>query len=552
MKHLLLAQLMLVTSLSAAETIRQATEARLWLRVPALQPALQDVQLSSGKVSTADWEKEAAVRERLTDITFPIHWWSWSETTVRFTPVYDGMLELVLNGPWAADTQGAVFRQEVLWDDISAEGANIKNGGFETAINGQPEAWVSPWASYPGANVWPLKEASTLNGKGVGASWNNRPLCQTVEVKSGCPVTLVLHAKAATPPDFSAPRRLGADTPAHHAAALLKRGMNLGCGWEAPRDASWRVCYTPKDIDHMADEGFDHVRVPVAFHNYLNQGPEGLELSPGLLAELEPVLHRALDRKLCVLLDWHNFNEFTTAPAEQLVLFTGGWESIARHFRSWPPGLFLELLNEPYNALTTEALAPIYRKTISVIHAIDPTRIVVVSPGSWGNIKELDDLRLPESDNRIIVTVHCYEPFPFTHQGAAWVGYQDLKGIHYPGPPESPYQLPPSLADNAGLRSFITGYNTQPIENNPSSPRPIRELLDTAAAWALYFGRPVHLGEFGGHEVGDAASRARYLRDVRILSEQRHIPWTMWEWKANFGYWDSKANRPRFRASLFE
>lgn len=244
MKNALVAQFVLMTSLAVGETIRMPSEARFWLRVPASQPSLKDVRLSNGKVSSAVWEKDAAVRERLMDIIFPIHWWSWSETTVSFTPGYDGTLDLVLNGPWAADPQGAVFRQEVLWDEISTQGTELKNGGFETMTDGHPTAWESPWGAYPDPDTWPIKGAQALKGNGVAASWNNRPLQQSIHVRSGCPVTIVLHAKSAPPPDFVSPRRLGTDTPAHQAAATLKRGMNLGCGWEAPRDATWRVHFT--------------------------------------------------------------------------------------------------------------------------------------------------------------------------------------------------------------------------------------------------------------------------------------------------------------------
>ncbi len=74
----------------------------------------------------------------------------------------------------------------------------------------------------------------------------------------------------------------------------------------------------------------------------------------------------------------------------------------------------------------------------------------------------------------------------------------------------------------------------------------------TARAWSLQFGRPVHLGEFGCHNTGDPASRARYLHDVRTLAEERHIPWTLWEWKSGFGYWDPQTHKPRLRVSLFE
>jgi endoglucanase len=391
-----------------------------------------------------------------------------------------------------------------------------------------------------------------MAGKSVAATWCKRPLVQTLQVKAGRNVTLTLHAKAATPPDFIAPKRLGGDTPAHRALARLKRGVNLGNGWESPPNQSWGVHFTTEDIDRIAAEGFDHIRVPVAWHFRLKPKDGGYEIDPAFLAEIEPVLRRALDKKLHVLLDWHHFHDFTNAPAGNLDRFIGGWEAIARHFQSWPPGLFFELLNEPCDALTTEAANPIYQKAIAAIRRIDPARIIVVSPGNWGIVGELDKLRLPDSDERIVVTIHCYEPFHFTHQGAGWVGFQNLKGITYPGPPRSPLQVPDSLRENSGVRAFVERYNTLPAERNPCTSRTVRELLDTARSWSRYFGRPVHLGEFGSHNVGDLESRLRYLRDVRTLAEARGIPWTLWEWKSSFGYWDPRGNRAILRGSLFD
>ncbi len=544
--------LALVASLSAAEPVRQASEARLWLKVPAGQPPLQGLRVSNGRATSATWEKDPAVRERHSDIVFPIRWWSWSEISVSFTPAHDGPVELTLSGPWAQDKSGTLVRQEILWDDLSADGTDLQNGGFELAADHRPASWTAPWAPYPDTADWPLARTEALQGKSLAATWHDRPLTQSLQVKAGQLVTLKLHAKAATPPDFTPPKRLGGDTPAHRALSGLKRGVNLGNGWEAPPGNSWGVRFTTDDIDRIAAQGFDHVRVPVAWHFYLKPGKQGLQISPALLADLEPVLQRALDRKLAVLLDWHHFDDFTTAPADHLGTFIGGFEAIARHFKSWPPGLFLELLNEPRDALTTEAANPIYQKTIAAIRAIDAKRIIVVSPGQWGQVGELDKLRLPDGDERVIVTVHCYEPFYFTHQGAGWTQLQDLRGIVYPGPPPTPYQIPATLRENSGLRAFIDGYNSLPGDQNPSSARTIRETLDAARAWSLYFGRPIHLGEFGCHNPGDHDSRARYLRDVRTLAETRHIPWALWEWKAGFGYWDPQTNRPRFHHSLFE
>ncbi len=552
MKRQLLILLALPAMSAAQEPVQLASEARLWLKVPAGQQPLREIRVSSGSATQAPWEKDPAVRERQTDILFPVRWWSWSELAVSFTPQQDGTVDLSLNGPWSQDVDGRMPRKEILWDSISAEGAELRNGGFEEISANAPSSWTSPWGPYPAADAWPLKGVEAMEGKSVGTSWCNRPLVQTLKVKAGEKVTIKLHARAATPPGFAAPKRLGGDTAAHRAMARLKRGVNLGNGWESPPPGGWGVKFTAEDIDRIADEGFDHIRVPVAWHFRLQQKDGGHEIDPAFLTEIDPVLRRALERKLHVILNWHHFNDFTKDPQGNVDRFIGGWKTIAEHYQSWPPGLFFEILNEPCDALTTEVANPIYQKTITTIRKTNPGRIIIASPGKWGIIGELENLRLPDDDDRIVATVHCYEPFQFTHQGAGWVGLQNLRGIVYPGPPPTPFQLPNSLREDAGLRSFVEKYNTLRGDENPCSPRAVRELLDTAAAWSAHFGRPVYLGEFGSHNAGDAASRGRYLRDVRTMAEARKIPWSLWEWKSGFGYWNPETNQPIFRQSVFE
>src|SRR5262245_40504961 len=56
------------------------------------------------------------------------------------------------------------------------------------------------------------------------------------------------------------------DTPAHLAARRFMRGVNLGNYLEyAPGDPARNQSYSTNDFRQIRDEGFDHVRVPVAW-----------------------------------------------------------------------------------------------------------------------------------------------------------------------------------------------------------------------------------------------------------------------------------------------
>jgi endoglucanase len=523
-----------------------ATDARLHLRVADGSAPLKDISIAEGHAVQANWEPTPERRERLTDITFPIHWWKWQEAALHFTPQQDGEVEVILNGTWAEEKPGVLREQEVLWDDLSAEGATLRNGGFEERDGARPKDWDSPWRPYPAANEWPVTGGVPLSGTGFAVSWHGRPLIQKIAVKSGQPVTLNLHARAVTIPGFVAPKTLGNDTPAHQAAAKLKRGVNMGNGWEA-QPGTWGLKYTNEDIDRIAEEGFDHVRVPVAWQFHLENGA----IKPALLEELEPVLHHALEKNLHVILNWQHLDGLIKDPANHKAEFLAGWEAVATHFKDWPDSLYFELINEPNAALDGAVMNDIYRDAIAVIRKTNPNRIILADAPQWSSIGGLDRLVLPDDDNRIIVTVHCYDPFFFTHQGAPWVQLESLKGVVYPGPPPSPLPLPDALKDRADIVAWLDLYNRLPTAQNPCSSAAITHWLDEAVAWQNYFGRPVHLGEFGTDINGDADSRERYARDVRIAAEARKLPWTLWDWKAGFAYWDTASNKPLLKEALF-
>ncbi len=48
--------------------------------------------------------------------------------------------------------------------------------------------------------------------------------------------------------------------------------MNLANSLEAPPGQDWGGHYTSEDLRLIRNEGFDHVRIPVAWHHYAGPG----------------------------------------------------------------------------------------------------------------------------------------------------------------------------------------------------------------------------------------------------------------------------------------
>jgi hypothetical protein len=105
---------------------------------------------------------------------------------------------------------------------------------------------------------------------------------------------------------------------------------------------------------------------------------------------------------------------------------------------------------------------------------------------------------------------------------------------------------------NEWAANWVRDYNTLPTAQNPSSPAAFRGRFDFIRKWSDYYGRPVHVGEFGAFETVDAESRRNYYREKRRALDEFGLGWAIWDWKAGFHYWkDGAPDPPGLRDSLF-
>ncbi|MGH7978950.1 MAG: glycoside hydrolase family 5 protein, partial [Limisphaerales bacterium] len=304
------------------------------------------------------------------------------------------------------------------------------------------------------------------------------------------------------------------NSPAWRAAKMFMHGVNLGNYLEAPPDSEWGVRVSAPEFDIMKHEGFDHVRIPVGWQYYAGPGPD-YTLAPEIFSRVDFAVTNALNAGLAAMINIHHFDALDENPRGATDEFLKIWKQIARHYKKFPKQLAFELDNEPHDKATTAVMNPIYARVIKQIRRTNPRRVIFVEPGGWGSISELKNLVLPP-DNNLIVSVHCYDPFMFTHQGATWAGPAPRQtGIQFPGPPKTPLTPDPSLHLPKYALEWIHRYNTLPADENPCSARAFEGKLKYARAWSDYYGRPIQLGEFGCFTTADPASRARLYAAYR-------------------------------------
>lgn len=279
------------------------------------------------------------------------------------------------------------------------------------------------------------------------------------------------------------------------AAFPVERCVNLGNALDSPeREGEWGYKIGLRDIDAVAEAGFDTIRLPVRFSSRWQDG----RVAPEFQARVDEVVRHALGRGLTVLLDLHHFDELTDDPAGQADRFAAIWRYLSDHYAGWPDGLVFELLNEPSGNLTTDIANTLYARVLPDIREDHPTRWVIVSGSNWGSIDDM--LALNAFDARTVPTFHYYAPWTFTHQLAAWL----------PKPP------PASDWGTAAERQKVRA--------------------DMARAASR--GGPILLGEFGVNTRVPDAKRWDWTRTVREAAETEGIAWCVWNLTSTFRIYD--------------
>ena len=320
----------------------------------------------------------------------------------------------------------------------------------------------------------------------------------------------------------------GASVQARDMARSLGRGVNFGNMLEPPSEGAWGLRVEDRFINLVGTPGFPTtVRLPVRWSNHADVDAAA-RIDTAFMARVTEVVDKLLARGATVVLNMHHYRQLDGDPldpgergVDEAVVdlrFLALWRQIAEHFAGHSPRLLFEIYNEPHGRLDAR-WNDLLSRAVRAVRASNPQRLLVAGPVVWNNPTGLPRLVLP-ADAHMILTVHHYEPFNYTHQGAEWANPPKPTGV--------------GCCDVGQLAAM-------------------HRLLDVAVSECARLGYPVFVGEFGAYNKASTASRVTYSRAMRDAMEARGMPWMYWELAAGFGVYDPVAGalRTELAAALF-
>ena len=289
----------------------------------------------------------------------------------------------------------------------------------------------------------------------------------------------------------------------------MQKCVNMGNSFESPRDNPWGKPIDPEYFPMIKEKGFDTVRIPVRWSDY-TQGSPDYTIEADFMANVSTIIEAALAQDLNVILNVHHFEEIMEEPKAHSKKLLMIWEQLAEKFKDKPDSLWFEVINEPFNKLEGRDLLVLQTKAVRTIRKTNPERIIILGGEDWSGIRTLDTNIMPPDAN-IVYTFHYYDPFPFTHQKAPWLGDAMPKKKRGWGSDE----------DHAELKNAV----------------------EIATSFKAIIQRPLFVGEFGAYEKIKNSERVEYVGAVREAMEDAQIPWCLWSFSNTFALYDPEKSK---------
>ncbi len=229
---------------------------------------------------------------------------------------------------------------------------------------------------------------------------------------------------------------LGVESTAKELAGKIFAGINIGNTMEVPLgegvepgtsgETGWGNPVINEDyIRGLRNAGFNAVRVPCAWNSHIEDF-ETFKVSDKWMARVKEVVDMIVNNGMYVILNIHwdgGWLENNCTPDKQEAnnkQQKALWTQIANQFKEYDERVLFAGCNEP-NAENAEQMAVLATYEQTFVDAVRATggrnaKRVLIVQGPTTNIEKTDQLMALPTDiveDRLMVEVHYYDPFPF-------------------------------------------------------------------------------------------------------------------------------------------
>lgn len=226
-------------------------------------------------------------------------------------------------------------------------------------------------------------------------------------------------------------------------------GWNLGNQLEAvnngtPGETNWgNPVITENLVKAVKNAGFDTIRIPVSYFNYIGSGPN-YTIDAAWLDRIQEVVDMCMDNGLYAIINMHG-DGYTSmngwllcASSDQTAIkekYRACWQQIANRFKNYDEHVIFESMNEEFDGSygvpdrtaysNINAYNQIFVDTVRQTGANNDDRWLLIpgwntnidyTVGDYGFVIPSDTYRsssIPSSEKRIMVSVHYYDPWDF-------------------------------------------------------------------------------------------------------------------------------------------
>ena len=290
-------------------------------------------------------------------------------------------------------------------------------------------------------------------------------------------------------------------------------------------ESNQRGYFTRADMEYIAGLGFDHVRIPVCEWQMFSSSGQKDEAAWALL---KSALGWCAELNLRAVVDFHRA-QINPTDATTRERFYEAWRKMSAELKKYPVGLVAyEILNEPgflSSANNYKEWNDLAKACYNVIRGLEPNRMIMYGSAGANGVWESQFLDVPANDPNIMITVHFYSPFQFTHYKGSWLGNMAVVTfpVHYPGK---------TIAEADRAKAILElNRDDDTIREDYPTVTDLEARFNWVKKKAADTGKKIWVGEYGCSTNAPYPDRVLWHKDMYTIFERTGMARCYWEYQ---------------------